>query len=338
MSPSPTAEGLRAVFRRPALIFAEIAWRWTFGTAAIALLTFTVVEYLNSLPVTSGEQLFLRSRQPFLISQAIAQIFKGSATRLAATTLISVAALAIFWIFAAAVGRAATLQPLFDYFDFQRAKNSWKFRSLLGLNFLRVSLGFACVIAFPGAAIVAGLTSSPANPSPGIVFLVFATLACIIALLWSTLNWYISVATLFVVRDGEHTFGAIAASIQFARGNASPVFWSSTVFGLLHFLVFAAGSIVALVPMAFTTVLPAGIVAIAITLTTLIYFGLVDFLYISRLAAYVAILQPQAADNAAVSAFKDSPPDTSHPAAPIPCDDDILSDIPGLLPPPEPAG
>lgn len=326
------------MFRRPVLIFAEITWRWTFGTAALVLLTFALLEYLNSLPVTSGEQLFLGSRQPLLISQAMAQIFKGSGPRVAAAALIIVVALAIFWIFAAASGRAATLQPLLENVDFQQVKNQWKFRSLLGLNLLRVCLGFTCLVAFLGAAILAGFASSAADPNPGAVFLIFAPLACILALFWSTLNWHLSVGALFVVRDGEDTFGAIGASVHFARVNASSVFWSSTIFGLLHLLVLIAGSIAALIPMAFTTVLPSGIVAIAITLTTLIYFGLVDLLYIARLAAYVAILQPPTADNAPVSAAKGLPPYSSQPLAPIPSsDDDILSDIPGLLPPPEPA-
>ncbi len=31
---SPTAEGFRLIFRRLAIHFAEIAWRWTFAAAA----------------------------------------------------------------------------------------------------------------------------------------------------------------------------------------------------------------------------------------------------------------------------------------------------------------
>ncbi|HTZ83853.1 MAG TPA: hypothetical protein VMB66_11705, partial [Candidatus Acidoferrales bacterium] len=64
MSFSPTAEGFRTAFRRPLFSFAEISWRWAFGGTAIVLFFVGLVEFLNSLPVTSGEQLFLRTKQP----------------------------------------------------------------------------------------------------------------------------------------------------------------------------------------------------------------------------------------------------------------------------------
>ena len=44
---SPTLEGFRAAFRRPSLTFAEIAWRWSFGAAAVALFAFALLEYFK---------------------------------------------------------------------------------------------------------------------------------------------------------------------------------------------------------------------------------------------------------------------------------------------------
>ena len=52
--PSPTLEGFRATFRRPSAIFAEIAWRWTIGAVAWALIGFWFVEYLGTLTVNGG--------------------------------------------------------------------------------------------------------------------------------------------------------------------------------------------------------------------------------------------------------------------------------------------
>jgi hypothetical protein len=333
---SPTLEGFRAIIRRPALVFAEITWRWTFGAAASFLLIFATLEYLNSLTVTSGERLFLRSRQPFLISQAIAQIFNGSTPRLLHAAFIVVPALAVFWIIAASFGRAATLGSLLDYFGSSRDRNKGKLFSLFGLNFLRVALAFAGAVSTLGAAIVSGLASSPAHINPGLVLLIFLALATLVALLWSTLNWYLSVAPLFVMRDQQDTFGAIAASADFARTYASPVFWSSTVFGLLHLLFFMAASVAALIPMAFTTVLPPGIIVLAVTLITFIYLGIADLLYIGRLAAYVAILEESHAPSAPMTRPQSSQLSAcSQPEAHMRDEDDILSDIPGLLPPPE---
>lgn len=339
---SPTLEGLRAVIRQPALLLAEVSWRWTFGGAALFLLAFAGFEYLNSLLVTAGEQLFLRSRQPFLISQAIAQIFSGSAPRLVRAALVVFPALSLFWIAAASLGRLATLRSLFDYFSMARAESVGRMTALLGLNFLRVSLVFACAIGFAGAAILAGFVSSPSDPSPALAFTIFLALAAFVLAIWSTLNWYLSVAPLFALGEGQDTFGALAAAVQFARFHAGPVFWSSTIFGLLHLLAFIVASLAALLPMLVAGVLPRAVVALGITLVTLVYFAAADLLYLGKLAAYVAILRPESQDIRSVPApLTPEDAQAAATAGPVdripPSDDDILSDIPGLVPPPEPA-
>src|ERR1700726_904307 len=116
MSISPTAEGFRATFRRPALTLAEIVWRWTAGGTAAALLIFSLVEYLDTLPVTNGELLFLRTRHPYLVGEAIAHILRGSLNRAVMAGLLAVLTLAVLWIIAGSVGRIATVRGLLDYF------------------------------------------------------------------------------------------------------------------------------------------------------------------------------------------------------------------------------
>src|SRR6478672_2033696 len=113
---SPTLEGFQTMFRLPALGLAEIAWRWSFGLAATAALLFSVREYLATLPVTPGEMLLLRTRQPALILHVLARVFQGSAPRAAAALVALTLALALAWIVLASLGRAATLKTLFEYF------------------------------------------------------------------------------------------------------------------------------------------------------------------------------------------------------------------------------
>src|SRR4030088_2839583 len=114
--PSPTLEGFRFAFRHPLLPLAEIAWRWSVGATVCALLGFSFFEYLNTLPVNGGELLFLRSRQPILISLAIAHILRGSLTRVSMAALVGATALTVLWIFAASWGRGITVRALLDIF------------------------------------------------------------------------------------------------------------------------------------------------------------------------------------------------------------------------------
>src|SRR5208283_1479933 len=202
MSISPTAEGFRAAFRRPSLTLAEIAWRWSVGITAASLFSFGLFEYLNMLPVTNGELLFLRSRQPFLVSEAIAHILRRSLSRVVMSALVAVLMLTLLWIIAAAVGRLATVRALLDYFrrdvagyvsagsipdDGERdvasnVSTSGALPVLVRLNFLRAAVALAAACAVMGAAILAGFASADAHPRPGLALLLFLPLAALVYL------------------------------------------------------------------------------------------------------------------------------------------------------------
>src|SRR5579864_2375990 len=109
MSNSPTAAAFRAAFRRPSVSLAEIMWRWSAGGTATALFVFGVLEYLHTLPVTNVELLFLRSRHPYLVAEAIAHILRGSLNRVVLATLLAAPMLCGLWIAAASIGRIATV-------------------------------------------------------------------------------------------------------------------------------------------------------------------------------------------------------------------------------------
>lgn len=360
MAQSPTLEGLRVAFDRPSVTLAEITWRWAFGAAACFLLTLSFFEYLHSLGVSALDMLFLRSGQPWLISQALAHIGKGSARRLLDAMLIVLPALAMVWIISASLSRAAVLKCLLEYFSrgkpadshtpfglrfWRTPEESWRLRSLVGLNFLRALLALAAVVGVLGAAILAGLVAGRASPRPGLVLLVFVLLALLVIVLWLWVNWFLSLAPLFVVRDGQNTFDALSAVVQFCCQRAAQVFWSSGVFSLLHFVVFVLAGSVVLLPLALVTVVPPGFVMLAIVLITLVYWAIVDFFYVGRLAAYVAILETpenngsiceDGIDSGQPSTIRIEPVAGLPPSAaslqphlpPIPpSEDDILSDI-----------
>ena len=317
---SPTLEGFRVMLQEPALGMAEIAWRWSLGAAACLLLTFAFLQYLDTLPVTNADLLLLRSRQPFLISQAIAHIFRGTGLRLVMVLAVTLAALAAGWVLTASFSRAAGLKWLADYFrsseresrlrenfvdigvheeggaqDLQSGSNhlltprKLSLAALVGLHFLRVALTLAAALGCVGATVLAGLASSPKDPQPGLVFLLTVPLLCLVWLFWSVLNWFLSLASVFAVRDGQDTFGAVAAAVRLCRGNLGSVSAVGFWFGLAHLTAFIAATTLVAFPMAFAGVIPAGMVLGGILLVTLLYFAVVDFLYAGRLAAYVAI-------------------------------------------------
>ena len=304
---SPTAEGFRAAFRRPSLTLGEITWRWVTGATAAALFFFGLFEFLDTLPVTSGEMLFLRTRHPYLVAEAIAHIFRGHLSRAMMAGLLAGLMLGLLWIVAASLGRIATVRGLLDYFPrnlgnasaggamAEAARNVStnlnRFETLTRLNFLRAAVVLAAIFGFVGASILAGFASPDADPSPGLAFLLFLPLAGLICLVGWALNWLLSLAGIFAVRDGEDAMGAISAAVTFCRERTAAVFAVSTWTGLAHLVAFVGATTVISMPLGFAGVLPWRLVLLGVILVTLAYFVLADWLYMARLAGYVCVAE-----------------------------------------------
>jgi hypothetical protein len=359
MAISPTAEGFRAAFRRPSLTLAEISWRWTAGATAAALFLFGLSEYLTTLPVTNGELLLLRTRHPYLVEEAIAHILRGSLNRVVISALLAALMMAVLWIVAASLGRIATVRGLLEYFrrdvtgyvsasgaandsdnerdvasnvSTENVGDHISSGALLRLNFLRAAVAMAAVFGLLGAAILAGFASPEAHPRPGVAFLLFLPLAALVSVVWWILNWILSLAGLFAVRDGEEAVGAIAAAVRFCRERSGAVFAVTLWTGLTHLVVFVAATTVVTMPLGFVAVVPWRLVVAVMMVATVIYFALADWLYMARLAGYVCIAEtPETLLSPAPSPQPVPPPAPAPPLqTTIDRDEPILSDLPNL--------
>jgi len=357
MPGSPTAEGFRAAFRRPSLTFAEITWRWVAGGTAFTLFLFALFEYLDTLPVTDREMLFLKTRNPYLMAEAIAHILRGGLSRAVVAGLIAGLLLAGLWIVAGAVGRIATVRGLLEYFR-ERAHEGTivannaalaneagvtpsPFAALVRLNFLRVAVALAAVLGILGAAIIGGMASPADDPQPGLAFLIFVALAGVVSLAWCSLNWLLGLAGMFAVRDGEHAGGAISAAVTFSREHTGAIFIVGLWTGLAHLVALVAATTVASIPVGLIGVIPWRLSVVVTIFVSLVYFAVVDWLYLARLAGYVCILEmPQvvlALQTRTPQPYvppPNLPPSILPPNAPVQTtidrDESILSDLPGL--------
>ncbi|MHB8218563.1 MAG: hypothetical protein ACYDDS_21025 [Candidatus Sulfotelmatobacter sp.] len=364
---SPTIEGFRAAFRRPSLTFAEMAWRWTVGGAAWTLFLFLVVEYLDTLPVTHGDVTLLRTRQPVLIGRAIAHIFRGSLNRAVLASLLAALALTLLWIIAASFGRAVTVRALFDYFRRDVAGNvptsnipsagsqglvvsedaassasteiqvslplsRRVIRALIALNFLRITVALASIFAFVGAAILAGFASPAAKPRPGMAFILFLPFAALICTVWPALNWLLSIASIFAIRDGDDALDAMRSAVTFSRERSGSVFAVSTWNGFAHLIAISVAGTAVSVPLAFVQIVPGRLILAAIALLMLAYFAIVDWLYLARLAGYVCIAEtPDVLPTPASLAIAPPAGNGVLPQSAIDRDEPILSDLPNLV-------
>lgn len=317
---SPVSIGFETLFRRPSLGLAEISWRWSFAATCILLCTFSLIEYLDSLPVKAADRLLLRTRQPSLIVQAFVHIIRGSAPRVVGVFLILAVVIAVAWIALASVARAVTVKALVSYFgESNKTHNSVTavpLRSLVALNVLRVATALAAVIACAGATlIIAEVTPEGTSALMAALQLAQAVLM-LIWMAWFAINWLLSLAAVLVVVRDQDTFSAIRSAMELCIDRAASLTIATLAFGAAHFIAAVGAGFTGVFILALAEQGPNVLLFAAVVAITLLYFAAADFLYAGRVAAYVAIIVgfPAAVPGKNTAAFDD--------------DERILSDLP----------
>ncbi len=283
--PSPIAAGFRAAFRRPAVFVGEIAWRWAFGTAVWGLLILVFFAYLQSLTISDADWLLLRTKTPPLMAEAVRHILSGSGPRLLRAAAILVPALAAMWTVAASLGRWASLRALVK-------DPRGRFRTVLGLHFLRAAGGLAAWIGYLGALLVAGFAASrDLEDRPGLFLLVFFAVAAVVGFCHGRIRWYLFLANILAVRDGHDAFSAVAAAFDIYRRRRSRFLALAAGMGAIRIALLIGVTLVSLVPIGLMAGMDWRLLFLLLVLFTLAYFLLADFLFVARLGAYIEILR-----------------------------------------------
>ena len=323
---SPTAEGFRLIFRRTEIPCAEIAWRWTFASAAWLLGAFFLLEYMGSLPVTAVDRLLMGTQQPILISRAIQRIFHGSAFRFTEAGIVVLIALALAWIVLASLGRAVTLAAMVEESG-TTSEPGWRMvRSLAALNFLRVAVFLAAKVTGIGAVLIASSFWSSTHVSVGDASRLWFTLLFLDGVAWTVLNWLLSTAAVFVATERQGALSAIGSCTRFCVEHTGRVLAAGIWFGLPHlgaFIVAWGAGFTVLSTVGAWRTEPAMVLDFLIIAA---YCAVADFFYTGRLAAYVAMVRgPQ--EELSDKTYPTIPGDSSSS---VDRDESILSDVPLL--------
>jgi len=331
---SPTAEGFRIIFRRMSLPLAEIAWRWTFATAAWLLGITFLLGYMGSLPVTAADRLLLGTQQPVLISRALQRIFHGSAFRFTEAGVVLLIGLAIAWIVLASLGRTATLAALLEEFGIdqgpRRRTSRRMLRSLLALNFLRVAVFLAAKVGGVGAILIASSFWASTHVSVGDASRLWFGMLVLVGITWAVLNWLLSTAAVFVAIEQKGALSASASCARFCVEHTGRVLAAGIWFGLPHLGAFITACGATFTVLSAVGAWRTGPALILEFLIIAAYCAVADFLYMGRLAAYVAMVRGPEVALWSEGSPTDPPGAASSIDQSVDRDELILSDIPLL--------
>ena len=261
--------GFGRMFRRPSVMAAELAWRWSLGAALIMLSVAGSIELLKSITVIGGNPL------------------SGLQARLAMIAAAWIGGTAFLWILAAASGRCATLPLLF-----RTLPVSARFRAQAGIAFLRAALALAGGLALVFAARLAANIASTAEDSKfGWWFLAFVPSAMLIGFCWMVVQWFLGIAPVFAAAEQQDTLGAISRAVGLFRDRPGAMFLIGLAFAFLHAAVAFGAWIAGWAFMASLAQWSGTAALVGLAVVMFGYCAVADTLRLARLGAYAAMVE-----------------------------------------------
>jgi len=311
---SPTRDGWRTVAQTPSLALAEIAWRWTFGIALWAVLAYIALSSLGQVRISDTEIKLIRAFDPYASSYVLLRVLNAIVPVVLRVVGYALPALVVLWIASATFGRAATLKAMLG----DRA-GQVRWSALAGVNLLRVVVLFAAVLGFVGSSILVGRFFRGTPELLGVAILLSVGINLLILSVWSLLNWFLSLAPIFVMRDGMGAVSAFGASLDLFREHSRAYMGVAIGLGMVRLVLLIVVSLVSFVPVGMIGDFPARAIIIVGITVALVYWVLMDVVQIWRIAAYVSLAEYEPEVLSAALPVE-LPPQPDHPieAPPVP--------------------
>jgi hypothetical protein len=282
-TPNPITQGLRAVMRDPAIYMVEILWRWSFAILACLLVVGVGLILLGPLHVGPVWDNAWRSRDPQRMSQVLLGVVLILGVKVIITAVIAVPlAIALLWGILSALGRFVTVKRL------RAGLTSLRFRTILALQLLRGFVGwFSLILLFAATFGEALIASRGPKPDLLLYYLMMLPSVILISAFWLTVNWYLSLAAIFG-REGQSFRGAFRQARQTVRLQRSDVAGTGFVFLLFRIVILLIATAICGLTSGMAGTAPQSYFVLLIVVS-LAYFAVADFLYMARMAAYLAL-------------------------------------------------
>jgi hypothetical protein len=281
--PNPITQGLHAVARDPAIFLGEILWRWSFALLASLLVVGVGLMLLGPLHVGPIWDAAWRSRDPQKMSQVVLGIVLILGVKVIMTAAIVVPlAIALLWSILSALGRFVTVWRL------RAGLTSLRFRSILALQLFRAFVGwFSFALLFAATFGEALIASRGPKPDLLLYYLMMLPSVILISAFWLTLNWYLSLAAIFG-REGQSFRGAFRQARHTVRLQRPDFAGTGFVFILFRTVALLIATAICGLTSGMAGSSPQGYFVL-LMIVSLAYFAVADFLYMARMAAYLAL-------------------------------------------------
>lgn len=298
----------------------ELLWRWSFGLGLLALLFYAYSHLREAVLISDAGMAALHSHDPMTVLRAAAGLVVSIEPLLLRTAVQISAAAAVLWVVSSALGRGPITRTLARRLASECRVSlppdapRWEAYALLKMGCVAMLL--ILLIGYMGGILLATALDAAGTNILVAVLIVVASLA-VAALVWSYVNWVLSLAPIFVARDGLAALDAVVAALAFMGRNHSRLVavaaWNATLRGLFATAITLAG----IATVALHSRMPGWSAAVLLVAETLLYLLVSDYLLLARYAAYIAVAVHELAEGAPLGQVSGHPP-ASPSGAPSP--------------------
>src|SRR6266700_2403562 len=279
---NPITSGFRMVRRDPVIVLTEVLWRWSFGVIASLILFFSGLMLLGSVPDSSLTTNAFRSHDPALTAFMTLHVVRALGNKAIVAAITLPVSIALLWSILAALGRSVMIKRL------RRGAIPLSFRSLLALHCVRALIAWVGLLAMAGAIGTAvWIAISSSKPDLFLFYVVVVPTVLLIGGLWLAVNWRLSLAGVFGT-GGKSFWGARQQAKLIIRAQRSDFAGTSFVFLLLRLVALLIAFAAIGIPSGMMNTAPQAYAAL-VAVVLLAYFAVGDFLYVSRMASYLAL-------------------------------------------------
>ena len=278
MSSDALRRGFREVFRDPALLLIEMAWRWTFGVIAVFVCAISLFALLGSITVDPQRFETLRVLSPMELARMVAATLVALGVAFIRVGIIAGLALAICWAILSALGRHATLSR-------PALMPGGTLKTCFAISTVRAFTTMICIFLWIVATFFSGLLGAAAahGPAPNVLLMAAILLPtfALLVIVWSVSNWYLSLGHLIAE---ETWIGSFVGAWKLTKLRGDDILEISIATAVIRYVLLIAAVMLSFAVSAVITnprVLLADLLAIS-----MLYFFCADFLYVARLAAY----------------------------------------------------
>jgi len=282
-------EHMSSVFRRPALVAIEIAWRWLFGIPFLLVCWSRAQQILAAHPLEASGVTSLDSQNPWIAASQIATAFAYYEPHVVAELRWLLPSAALAWIVVSGLGRALLLSRLpsnGSHLSFRPLTVTMLQAVWLAMQALAV-WGWLHSMRWVTAIHISAQTSVGGEPDliGFAIWAIFLSLGFFTA--WSLVSWTASVAPLLALLENRTALSAFGQSLRLGKPFAGKLAEINLVLGIVKLALIVVAMVFSAAPLPFSDELGASALHFVWAASLVFYLVANDFFQVVRLKAFI---------------------------------------------------